>query len=52
LATRVANWLSKFDGVLFFSLGANTRPSSSAFISDLGQIEKIFHISALTPNEI
>jgi hypothetical protein len=25
LATRVANRLSKFDGMLFFSLGANTR---------------------------
>jgi len=29
-------------------LGANTRPSSSAFIRNLGQIEKIFSISALT----
>jgi len=24
LATRVANWLPKFDGILFFSLGANS----------------------------
>jgi hypothetical protein len=36
--------------VSFFSLGANTRPRSSAFISNLGQIEKIFSISALTPS--
>jgi hypothetical protein len=32
----------------FLSLGANPRPSSSAFIPNLGQIEKIFSISALT----
>jgi hypothetical protein len=47
----VANWPPKFDGILFFlSLGANTRPSSSAFISNYGQIEKFFSISALTPS--
>jgi hypothetical protein len=52
LATRVANWLPKFDGILSFSLGANTRPSSLVFISNLGRIEKIyfFSISALTPS--
>ncbi len=33
----------------FFSLGANTRPQCSAFISNLGQIEKLFSMSALTP---
>jgi hypothetical protein len=34
----------------FSSLGANTRPSSSAFIRNFGQIEKIFSHSALTPS--
>jgi hypothetical protein len=32
----------------FFSLGANIKSKSSTFISNLGQIEKIFSISALT----
>jgi hypothetical protein len=32
----------------FFSLGANTRPQCSAFISNLGQIEKLVSMSALT----
>jgi hypothetical protein len=26
LAPSVVNWLPKFDSILFFSLGANTRP--------------------------
>ncbi len=26
LVPRVTNWLPEFDGILFFSLGANTRP--------------------------
>jgi hypothetical protein len=34
--------------VSFFSLVTNTRSESSAFISNLGQIEKVFPISALT----
>jgi hypothetical protein len=34
----------------FYSLGANTMPKSSAFISNLGQIEKVFSLSALTPS--
>jgi len=34
----------------FFSLGANKRPLSAAFINSLGQIENIFSISALTPS--
>ncbi len=46
---RVANWPPKFDGILFPSLGTYTRPSSSAFISNFGQIEKFVSISALTP---
>jgi hypothetical protein len=34
----------------FFSLGANTRASSSAFISNLGQVEKSF--STFAPIEM
>ncbi len=37
-----ANWPPKFDGILFFSIGANTRPYCSAFITNFGQIEKFF----------
>jgi hypothetical protein len=33
---EIQNWLPKLDGTLFFSLGANTRPHSSTFISNLG----------------
>jgi hypothetical protein len=49
----VANWPPKSDGILFFStnIGTNTRPQSSAFSSsNLGQIEKLFFVSALTPS--
>jgi hypothetical protein len=48
LAPRVAKLASQIRWYAFFQPGANTRPSSSAFISNLGQIEKIFSISALT----
>jgi hypothetical protein len=34
----------------FSSLGANTRPLSSAFISNFGQIEEILSSLALTPS--
>jgi hypothetical protein len=27
MASRVSNWLAKFDGIFFFSLGANMRLS-------------------------
>jgi hypothetical protein len=40
-ATRVANWLPKFDGILFFSLGP------TKIISNLGQIEKDFFFFGL-----
>jgi hypothetical protein len=49
----VANWPPKSDGIHFFSanIGADTRPKSSAFnSSNLGQIEKFFFVSALTPS--
>jgi hypothetical protein len=36
--------------VSFFQPWVNTRLYSSAFISDLGLIENIFSISALTPS--
>jgi hypothetical protein len=45
-----ANWLPKFVGIIFFCIGAMTRPQSSAFITSLGQIENVFSISALTPS--
>jgi hypothetical protein len=47
LDPRVANWLPKFYGILSSALGPNQ--GRSAFISNLGQIENIFSISALTP---
>jgi hypothetical protein len=40
--------LPNFDGILFSALGPQYNASSSAFISNLGQIEKFFFsISAL-----
>jgi hypothetical protein len=50
LAPRVANWLPKFNGILFSALGPIQGHKVLAFISNLGQIEKIFSISALTPS--
>jgi hypothetical protein len=44
-----SNWPPKFHDILFPALGPNTRPESSAFISNFGQIEKIFSSKALTP---
>jgi hypothetical protein len=45
---RVANWLPKFDAILFSALKPIQGHKSSAFISKLGQIEKFFFsISAL-----
>jgi len=42
LASRVGNCLPKFDGILFLSLGANTRPYSSAFIVTWGRLKIVF----------
>jgi hypothetical protein len=42
--------LPNFTVSFSLSLGANTSPYSSAFISNLGQIEKLFYTSALTPS--
>jgi len=39
---------SQIEWYFFSSLVANTRPQSSAFISNLGQMESTFSISALT----
>jgi hypothetical protein len=39
LASRVANWVPKFDGILFLSLGTNTRPYGSAFIVTWGRLK-------------
>jgi hypothetical protein len=47
LAPTVANWPPKFDGILFSALGPI---KCSAFISNLGQIEISFSMSALTPS--
>jgi hypothetical protein len=42
LAPRVANWTLKFDGILFSALGPIQHGhKSSAFVTNLGQIEKI-----------
>jgi hypothetical protein len=44
LATRVANWLPKFDGILFFSLESPTQGHKVQYLfSNLGQMEKIFY---------
>ncbi len=43
-------WASQIWWYPFFILGTNTRPWSLAFISNLGQIEKICPISDLTPS--
>jgi hypothetical protein len=40
LVPRVANWLPKFNGILFSSLGGQYKPI--AFLSNLGHIEKAF----------
>jgi hypothetical protein len=50
LAPRVANWLPKFNGILFPALGPIQGHKFLAFISNLGQIEILFSISALTPS--
>jgi hypothetical protein len=42
--------LPNFDGILFFSLGANMRPKRSAFIIYLGHVQKVFAISASAPS--
>jgi hypothetical protein len=42
-----ANGLPKFVGILFFSIGAMTRPQSLAFITSLGQIENAFFYISL-----
>jgi hypothetical protein len=42
--------LPNFDGIPFFSLGANMRPKRSAFISTWGTLKRFFAISALTPS--
>jgi hypothetical protein len=48
---QVANWLHKFNGILFFQpWGPIESHKSSEFISNLGQNEKIFSTSALTPS--
>jgi hypothetical protein len=36
--------------MLFFSLGANTRPQCSAFISKLGQIEELLFYISVDPD--
>jgi len=46
LAQGIANWPPKFDGILFSALGPY-KPKSSAFINNLGQIEKCFSMLPL-----
>jgi hypothetical protein len=50
LASKVANWLPKFDGILFPALGSIQGYKVQHFISNLGLIENIFSVSALTPS--
>jgi hypothetical protein len=50
LALRVANWLPKFDSILFSALGPIQGLRVQHLLVTWGQIEKIFSISALTPN--
>jgi hypothetical protein len=49
LAPRVANWPPKFD-ISFFQPWGQYKAINSTFTSNLGQIEKFFSISALTPS--
>ncbi len=48
MAPRVANWPPKFDGILFQPIQGHHKVQH--FISNLGQIEKFFSISAWTPS--
>jgi hypothetical protein len=48
IGPKVANRPVKFDGILF-SAKNFPRPKISAFISNSGQAEKYFSLSALTP---
>jgi hypothetical protein len=50
LAPRVANWPHNYDGILFSALGPIEGHKVQHFFSNLGQIEKFFSISALTPS--
>jgi hypothetical protein len=50
LAPRVANWPPKFDGILFSALGPIQGHKVQHVLVTLGQIEKIFSSSALTPS--
>jgi hypothetical protein len=50
LAPRVANWLPKFNGILFSALGTIQGHKVQHLLVALGQIENIFSISALSPS--
>jgi hypothetical protein len=49
LTPSVANWFPQSGGILFLPWGRYKAIKFSTFISNLGQIEKIFSISALPP---
>jgi hypothetical protein len=47
LAPRVANWLPKFDGILFSGLGSIQGLNVQHLLVTWGVIENIFSVSAL-----
>jgi hypothetical protein len=50
LAQRVANWLPKFDDILFSDLGPIQGHKVQHLLVTWGVIENIFSISALNPS--